>query len=498
MDTLLTGNANAISDKSIKKIFGDNTVIIADPSVTPRKEGHIRWIPISPLDDRFKRLFLTYAFERVIFWSRYTEPGFTPTDEIYRLNAILSMLRQIKLRQFIFIAPYLSEEEENSDKGILLDGIRKLLEYYRDTYHFTLKIIYSPGIVGHLHEGGFFTGLFRDIKKGQTVTIDKTGGSRLMFISNEDFSTFMFRLLDDWRDVNESIHLLPSGYETVDDLVSVLKSLIPDADISVPEGGADNYLDPHEKIARERYGWIALSKTSDMVPQLYEEFKEKESHRAGYFEKLRAKIHLPQKLLMIAELILGSFLVELAVRLSRSSVQFRLIDYRLLFIVIMSTVWGSTAGFFSATLMLVSLAYAYYRNGTEWLMLFYDPGNWVPFILFYITAAICGYTRQIKEDESKFVRDENKKLAHENEFVSDLYQEALTYKNEYKQNLTLSKQGFGRIFDVVTKLNQSRSELIFAESIPVIEDILDNHSIAIYTIYDSSARFARLEVSSSG
>ena len=148
--------------------------------------------------------------------------------------------------------------------------------------------------------------------------------------------------------------------------------------------------------------------------------------------------------------------------------------------------------------MIISLAIAYYRNGTEWMMLFYDPGNWVPFILFYITAAICGYTRQRKEDEAGFVRDENKKLESENEFVSDLYQEALQYKNEYKQNLTLSKQGFGRIFDVVTRLNQSRSELIFAESIPVIEDILDNHSVAIYTIYDSSARFARLEVSSPG
>ncbi len=496
MDTLLTGNANAISDESIEKIFGDDTVIIADPSVTPRKERHIRWIPISPLDDNFKRLFLTYGFERVIFWSRYTEPGFEPTDEIYRLNALLSLTRHIKLRQFIFIAPYLSEEEEDSDKGILLESCKNLLKYYRDVYGFTLKIIYSPGIVGHLHKGGFFTGLFTDIRNGRKVNLNKTAGSRLMFISHEDFSTFMFRLLDDFRDENESIHLLPSGYETIDDLISVVKSLVPDADINPADGSPDSYMDPDEKIARERYGWIALTRTSDMVPELYKEFLEKESHKMGFFERLRAKVRLPQKLLMIAELAIGTIIVELAVTISRSNVQFRLIDYRLLFIVIMSTIWGSTAGFFSATLMILSLANAYYRNGTEWVMLFYDPGNWVPFILFYITAAICGYTRQRKEDEAGFVRDENKKLETENEFVSDLYQEALQYKNEYKQNLTLSKQGFGRIFDVVTKLNQSRSELIFAESIPVIEDILDNHSVAIYTIYDSAARFARLEVAS--
>lgn len=497
MDTLLTGNANAISDESIGKIFGDDTVIIADPSVTPRKEGHIRWITTSPLDEKFKRLFLTYGFERVVFLSRYTEPGFEPTDEIYRLNAILSLTRQIKLKQFVFIAPYLSDEEKDSEKGILIESIKNLLKYYRDTYNFTLKIIYCPGIVGHLHTGGFFTGMFTDLGMGKKFTINKTAGSRLMFISHEDFATFMFRLLDDWRDVNESIHLLPSGYETTDDLISKVKSLIPDADISSLQGHADSYMDPDENIARQRYGWLARTKTTDMVPELYREFIEKEKQKLGFFERLRDKIRLPQKILLAIELIIGAIMVEAAVIISRSSVQFRLIDYRLLFIVIMSTIWGSAAGFISATLMIVSLALAYYRNGTEWTMLFYDPGNWVPFILFYITAAICGYTRQRKEDEAGFVRDENQKLESENEFVSGLYQEALQYKNEYKQNLTLSKQGFGRIFDVVTKLNQSRSELIFAESIPVIEDILDNHSVAIYTIYDSSARFARLEVSSS-
>ena len=498
MDTLLTGNANAISDENIVKIFGDNTVIIADPSVTPRKEGHIRWIPISPLDDKFKKLFLTYGFERVIFLSRYTEPGFVSYDEIYRLDAILSLVRQIKLRQFIFIAPYLSEEEEGSDKGIILRGIIELLEYYRDTYGFTLKIIYSPGIVGHLHKGGFFTGIFTDIKNKKKVILDKTAGSRLMFISHEDFSTFMYRLLDDWRDVSESIHLLPSGYETTDDLISSVKSLVPDADIMPAPGASDNYLEPEERIARERYGWLALQKTTDMVPGLYKEFNENEHNKLGFFERLRSRIRLPQKILMVIELIIGAFIVELFVNISRSSVQFRLIDFRLVFVVIMSTIWGSTAGFIAASLMVASLALAYYMNGTEWLMLFYDPGNWVPFILFYITAAICGYTRQRKEDEAEFVRDENTKLTNENAFVSDLYEEALQYKNEYKQNLTLSRQGFGRIFDVVTRLNQSRSELIFAESIPVIEDILDNHSIAIYTIYDAAARFARLEVASKG
>ena len=39
-------------------------------------------------------------------------------------------------------------------------------------------------------------------------------------------------------------------------------------------------------------------------------------------------------------------------------------------------------------------------------------------------------------------------------------------------------------------------EEIFAESIPVMEDVLNNKAIAIYTINDPNARFARLNVCS--
>ena len=82
-----------------------------------------------------------------------------------------------------------------------------------------------------------------------------------------------------------------------------------------------------------------------MVPGLYNEFTENEQKKLGFFERLRSRIRLPQKIIMVIELIIGAFIVELFVNISRSSVQFRLIDFRLVFVVIMSTIWGSTAGF---------------------------------------------------------------------------------------------------------------------------------------------------------
>ena len=69
-------------------------------------------------------------------------------------------------------------------------------------------------------------------------------------------------------------------------------------------------------------------------------------------------------------------------------------------------------------------------------------------------------------------------------------------KNQYKADLIGSRDGFGRIFDVVKRLSTTVPEEIFAESIPVMEDVLNNKAIAIYTINDPNARFARLNVCS--
>ena len=66
-------------------------------------------------------------------------------------------------------------------------------------------------------------------------------------------------------------------------------------------------------------------------------------------------------------------------------------------------------------------------------------------------------------------------------------------KGEYKKQILGFKDSFGRIFDAVQRLDNILPQSIFMEALLTMEDILENRSIAIYSV-DQYERFGRLVV----
>ena len=321
------------------------------------------------------------------------------------------------------------------------------------------------------------------------------------YLDINDLADFLLRLFDSWDENQakatvENIYLrsgCSTDYKTVRNL---LLKHYPGADIKFVEKAlsASKVYGPDK--ARNEYGWFAKIDAAAEIESYLESYRKKYYKRPSFQEWLSKKIKLNSRFMMFAELIGGTILVELYNIYASGSVQFRMIDIRLVFVVLMATVYGTSIGMITSFLMIASLVFAYYRQGSNALLIFYDPGNWIPFILLMVTAAVCGYVKQKKDEDVGFVKEENETISEENRFVSSLYNEAMEYKNIYKQDLIGSRDGFARIFEVVQRLSTTVPEEIFAQSIPVMEDVLNNKSIAIYTINDKSARFARLNVAS--
>ncbi|MDD2362378.1 MAG: hypothetical protein PHH84_05405, partial [Oscillospiraceae bacterium] len=68
-------------------------------------------------------------------------------------------------------------------------------------------------------------------------------------------------------------------------------------------------------------------------------------------------------------------------------------------------------------------------------------------------------------------------------------------KNQYKIQIMTYRNSFGRLFEVARRLNTFTPDMVYKESLYVLEDILDNQTIAIYNI-SNNANFARLIVCS--
>ena len=72
-----------------------------------------------------------------------------------------------------------------------------------------------------------------------------------------------------------------------------------------------------------------------------------------------------------------------------------------------------------------------------------------------------------------------------------MYHGAIKNKGEYKRQILGYKDSFGVIFQAVQRLDSVLPQDIFMNGIQIMEDILKNHSIAIYTV-DDWQRYGRL------
>ena len=498
MNTLIIGNVGYWTEETLKRAFPEDSIILCGTNCEDKKSGNIKWFKIG-LDGRKARyVFETFNFERVIYMSEYLTYHTVAEDELEKVRRLLRLCRNSNISQLIyFTSDVVCSMTDNSKKKILEAG-EDLFEYYARQLRVDFRIVRSPYLISPTEKNDYLYNLFHDVYHGQEeIEFDAPEEELNHFIDMRDVASFFYRLQDNWEVGEHVLRLFPTEKYPFKVLGDFLKKINPTLLVVYANNSSVRPIfSTEENIVRSRFGWSPMYDPFDILDEYYAKYLDLNEKKPSLRERLRRRLHLHSQTMMVIEIILGALFVEYMNSISGNSVQFRMIDYRLLFVVVISTIYGTNIGFISAIIESASLVAAYYQRGSNWLMLFYDPGNWMPFILMFTVAAVCGYVKQKKDEDVHFVREENKSIKEQMNFISQLYEEVLDYKNQYRKDLIGSRDGFGRIFEVVQRLNNTIPEKIFTESIPVMEDVLENDSIAIYTINDSAARFARLEVCS--
>lgn len=500
MNTLLIGNTGYWNEETLKYAFPEDSIVLCGTDCEDKKSGSIKWFRLEPESKRFRRVFDTYSFDRVIYMSEYLTYHAAAENELENIRNLLRLCRGADISQLIyFTSDVVCSIEENSKRRIL-EAAEGLFEYHRKLSGVDLRIIRSPFLISGTKKNDYLYGLFHGINRGKTeIRIKAPEKEHNHFIDMRDIADFFYRLQDDREKGDRIIRLFPLGEKTFRDLGNFLMELNPDILVEFADSSAARpFYSEEENKVRTAFGWYPKYDPISYLSDYYKEYLSLHEEKPSFRERVREFVHMNSGAMVVLEMIIGALLVEYMNRISGNSVQFRMIDYRLLYVVIFSTIYGTNLGFMASVIESVSIIMAYKERGTNWLMIFYDPGNWMPFILMFVVAAVCGYVKQKKDEDERFVRDENAALKEQFRFVSRLYEEALDYKNIYKRDLIGSRDGFGRIFEVVKRLNNTVPEKIFTEAIPVMEDVLENDSIAVYSINDSKSGFARLEVCSPG
>ncbi|MCD7834094.1 MAG: NAD-dependent epimerase/dehydratase family protein [Lachnospiraceae bacterium] len=513
METILiTGNTGLFTAEQLKKVAAYYRVVLAGRDVCSVTHKNIRTYTVEPEENKFGNLFDAYNFHAVWYLSGYADGGAGLSGGQQYLEKTLAECGRTRVESFILISGTESrnfrERQETEEGGTVREYAtcnalaaaqeEDMAEFYVKKCGMQLTILLAPYLADLGSTQGFLARMFRSVREGEKVILPYGKEEAADFLSWDDLLVLLIRMTDD-RDQGNGVYLAASGYRhTWGEVADRLRTLRPDVQVVYENQSCSFAENDLSGSLREKYGFLPMDDVPDDMEEYYQRFLQAEGSGKRFLERVvRTFGKAGTAALRYIEILVFFLLAEGIAGFTSDSVYFRFVDVRLFYIMIVATAWGMRYGVLAAVLECLALVREYSLIGVSELQLFYVIENWLPFAVYVMAGSITGYIRDKKEKEREFAHAEYELLRSKYLFLNDVYQNSLQNKGEYKRQILGFKDSFGKIFDAVQKLDSEQPEKIFLDGLGVLEDILQNQSIAIYSI-EPGQRFGRLVVCSDG
>lgn len=210
--------------------------------------------------------------------------------------------------------------------------------------------------------------------------------------------------------------------------------------------------------------------------------KEKFSFRK-WLEEHRSVRGLIETFLMFA---LAMFLSKW----TEGSSDMRYVDVRLLFVVLISIQYGLRLGIVAVALACLGYIHTLWTSGIDIAYLLYGVETWIPFIVYALCGAAIGYVTDLRADNMAEVEEKNEMLRERYDFLKELQKETIDVKQQLQQQLSASRESFGKVYQISERLNTLSPDQMLYSSVDVLSEVMGNCQSAIWMLNDTS-RFAR-------
>ena len=496
MRTLLVGNTGYITNKFVEEAFPESLVMVmGDTSIRKNRKKNLFVRPFVKNEKELKDIFSTYDFEQIIYFSNYLSFHGETYGEAEMLRKILQLCRGKRNMRIVYLTGPERLYDVPTGKTLLVSEMENLCREYAKLYKTTVKIIRSPYLYSEQYEKDFLNTVFREISAEQKITFQEDESQRMFFLSMQDLAELMYKIFDNWDEKEEILNIADVFDHCFKDLGDKLTELCPHLKVSYARHSIMENMLKDDKIIRYKYGWFPKISILEELPELYEHYQERNNIKAGRLDIIKHILSKYKTVVRAVEFAAFFILFELLNGIAGNQAQFKMIDLRLLFVVLFGSMYGINYGIAAAAAESLSLIRAFEAEGSSWYVLFYEPSNWIPFIFYFAVGAICGYIRMKNKNNVQFIKEENDLLQEKFLFTREMYQEAIEDKNLYKKQILGSKDSFGKIFDITRKLDVIQPQELYIETIRVLEDVLENKTFGLYTLNRENG-YGRLETAS--
>ncbi len=460
----------------------------------------------------FRELMLAFKFDAVIYLAAREEslladePGNTG-NRAEGLQSTLELSKAAGVQKFFFVSSSeIYGEQEDTDEaaiaqpaspnGYLLASEEQCCQYYSRKYGLNVTVVRVPFLYDPEEKAGLLHHILQDCQADGRVTLPGAEETVMSFLPAVSVADFLLRALDvdapGWRVVN----LCPAHPISLRELGGLLAEQFPELAVSFDAAQRIYTRAVTLSNAKRYYDWLPIDQLAADLPALREALQPAARRRTEPLDWLKGKFPAYPLYLKWTEVFLGALAMMWLTNLTGSFVEFRYVDFRLMYVILIGTTYGTQAGLVASLLACLSVILGARRLGLEWTELAYNVANWLPFAVYLTAGALTGYLQNKRENEANFQSEQNRLISEKYEYLYGVHQDVVKIKDQYYQQLLGSRDSFGRIFNITRQLDTLEEDEVLFRAVTILEDVMGTSSVAIYSL-NSSNHFARLEMSSS-
>lgn len=455
MATLIAGRAMLFTGVSIEDYLPNEKIVVSAASSGRKFHGsRIIYTDISPESDSFDSLFDIHDFNNVIFVLDFLDPLSDGASENRNLYRILENCIRCKAGRVILCLPITATEKADTKRSENFNELTTIIHFFRDFLSLEIQCLYMPYVLNEADESNFLYVLADGRAEVKNLPCDMNSAAHFIDIST--FNEFFRNFFADDRTGEREMYIEPDFTVTVSDDILNNVNL--------------------KKYHPEETGSVVVR-----IRNILEKISE---------HKIMSRVG------SAAGIFAGSFLIEILMNVLSSYAVFQTIDFRIIYIIFAALLGGFSSGTLAGIFESLMLILSYRQKNITFMMVFYSVDHMLPILFYLFLGTAVGYRQDRGQRLIDFSEHERDASLEQYDVLSKLYAQAIEKKNEYRSDLLNSRNGFGKIFNAVNKLQSTEPDRIMADAIPVMEDLLSNKTISIYSIFASDPDYARLQVAS--
>ncbi|MFD2670720.1 NAD-dependent epimerase/dehydratase family protein [Marinicrinis sediminis] len=511
MNVLITGGYGFIGSFVAERFFKEGyKIYIIDNLSTGHKENvtiphHFYELDIT--DSKCEEVFRSVQFDVVVHLAAQTnvhtsiEHPYQDTHaNISGLVHMLELSSKHHVRRFMLAssaAVYGNSSQLPLQEDHLCDplspyGMNKLLgEYYTQKWKqiyqlsslcFRFSNVYGPRQTSSA-EGGVISIFMDRLQRNEEIQVYGDGEQTRDFIYVEDVADAIFKGA---KSTAEGVLNLSTNSETsINELLEKLSQFKTIHQTS--------YLDPKPgDIYQSRLDNRQIVKTLDWVPLydldkgLKKTFEWQRGTKAAGKKKTQAKkkepIHKKIKWLPYIENLVIFILLCWFTMANHHWVQHTFIDYKIIYIIFISVLYGTRQSLISVLLSIGLYFYERLDSGRELVSLLYDTDALFNIAIYLFFGLLIGYSTDKRRADVEYAREQLENEKERYHFLNRVYRDTQVVKEELQSQIIHNEESLGTIYSIIKELELLEPQQVLQSSVEVLEKITKSSQVSVYSI----------------